>query len=69
MAQVVTKVGHVAFEHDDRFRGEIVIRRGGSSVAVDVAALRRIVAESMRVELMQQIADAKPEALLRRSPT
>lgn len=62
-----TKVGHVTFDHSDEYAGEVTITKGTASVTVDMAALRRIVAESLRAELSRQVADAKPDALLKRS--
>jgi hypothetical protein len=64
--RVSRKVGHVTFEHDDEFKGEVTISRGEQSLAVPVEALRTIVAESVRVELAAQVQRMKPSELLRR---
>jgi hypothetical protein len=64
--QTTTKVGHVTFVHDDQFKGDVEISRGDRSVAVPVEALRKIVAEAVRVELLDNIVKMKPEQLLRR---
>lgn len=63
---IKTKMGAVVFEHDDLYRGEVTITRGDVTVSVSMEALRRIVAESVRVDLADHIAKMKPEQLLRR---
>lgn len=61
-----TKVGPYTFEHNDEFRGDIVIRKGDATLTVPMEALRRIVAESVRYELATHVMGMKPEQLLRR---
>jgi hypothetical protein len=64
--RVTRKVGHVTFEHDDEFKGEVTITRGDASLAVPMVALRAIVAESVRHELTATIQKMQPVDLLRR---
>lgn len=64
--QVKMKVGHVTIEHDDQFKGEVVISRGDKVISVPIDALKAVVAESVRFELANHIAKMKPDALLRR---
>lgn len=64
--QTTTKSGAVTFTHDDFFRGDVTIARGEAQVVVPVEALRKLVAESVRIELTEHIAKMKPEQLLRR---
>lgn len=64
--QTTTKAGAVTFAHDDLFRGDVTIARGEAQVVVPMEALRKLVAESVRVELAEHIAKMKPEQLLRR---
>jgi len=64
--QTTLKAGHVTFEHDDAFKGEVTISRGDQVMSVPIEALRKLVAESVRYELADHIAKMKPEALLRR---
>jgi hypothetical protein len=61
-----TKVGAVIFTHDDQFKGEVEIVRGDARISVSVAALRQLVAESVRFELADHVSKMKPEQLLRR---
>ena len=61
-----TKIGHVAFEHNEEFRGEVEISKGDSAITVPVEALRNFVAESVRHELADHVQKMKPSALLRR---
>jgi hypothetical protein len=64
--QTTTKVGAVTFAHDDQFKGEVEITKGGLTLVVPIEALRRLVAESVRYELADHVSKMKPEALLRR---
>jgi len=64
--QTTTKAGHVTFTHDDQFKGEVKIERGGQSIEVPIDALRKLVAESVRYELADHVQKMKPDALLRR---
>lgn len=64
--QTITKAGAVVFGHDDEFKGEVVITRGGQSLAVPMESLRLLVAESVRHELAAHIVRMKPADLLRR---
>jgi hypothetical protein len=64
--QVTRKIGHVTFEHDDEFKGDVTMRRGEQSLKVPMEALRTLVAESVRVELAAQVQRMKPTDLLRR---
>lgn len=64
--QMTIKVGHVAFEHADDFKGEVRIRRGDAELSVPVESLRHFVAESVRFHLAMHIRDMKPADLLRR---
>ncbi|CAE6862680.1 hypothetical protein R75461_08072 [Paraburkholderia nemoris] len=61
-----TKHGHVVFEHDDAFHGEVRIVKGELSVTVSIDALRALVAESVRYDLAARVARMKPADLLRR---
>lgn len=60
------KVGHVAFEYNDDFKGEVMVTRGEISIAVPMEALRSLVAESVRFDLANHIQRMKPSDLLRR---
>ena len=60
------KIGHVEFDYNEEFRGEVVVSKGTSSIRVPVEALRAFVAESVRVELASHIQRMKPADLLRR---
>lgn len=67
--QTTLKHGHVTFVCDDEFKGDVFIARAtGESLTVPMEALRRIVAESLRAEIIRAASVAKPEALLRRPP-
>jgi hypothetical protein len=64
--RVTTKVGHVSFLHDDLFRGEVEIVRGEQRISVPMEALKKLVAEAVRADLLDHVVRMKPEALLRR---
>lgn len=64
--QTTTKVGHVVFTHDDLFRGEVEIVRGDVRISVPMEALKKLVAEAVRVDLLDHVVKMKPENLLRR---
>jgi hypothetical protein len=38
--RVTRKVGHVTFEHDDEFKGEVTISRGDQTLAVPVQRMK-----------------------------
>lgn len=61
-----TKCGHVTFEHNDEFTGEVEIRKGESVIKIPMESLCKLVAEKMRNELLQQVQKMKPETILRR---
>lgn len=60
------KIGHVTFEYNDDFRGEVLITRGESSVSITVESLRLFIAEAVRYDLAAHIQKMKPSDLLRR---
>lgn len=60
------KVGHVTFHHDDEFKGEVTIEKGGERMSVSMDALRGLVAESVRYDLASHVSKMKPADLLRR---
>jgi len=64
--QTTTKAGHVNFQHDDAFKGEVIIVRGDQSMSVPIDALRLLVAEAVRYDLAVHVRSMKPEQLLRR---
>jgi len=61
-----TKAGHVTFVHSDEFKGEVEIQRGADKISVPMEALRKLVAESVRHELLMIIPTMKPDSLLKR---
>ena len=61
-----TKSGHVNFDHNESFRGDVTITKGEESITVSVESLRNFVAESVRYELADHVAKMKPSSLLRR---
>lgn len=63
--QMTTKTAGVQFTHDDTYRGEVTISRGTDTLVVPMDALRKIVAEAVRHDLVQRVGSLKPEALLR----
>jgi hypothetical protein len=63
--QVTRKVNHVTFEHDDEFKGDVVITRGAGQVTVPMEALRVLIAESVRRERIAAIEKMRPADLLR----
>jgi hypothetical protein len=64
---IARKVGpHVTFQHDDEFKGEVTIEKGGVELSVSMEVLRLFVAESVRHDLASHIAKMKPADLLRR---
>lgn len=67
MQQITTKTAGVTFTHREDLKGEVLIQRGEHSVSVPIAALRAIVAESVRADLIDQAQKMKPDALLRRA--
>lgn len=64
MAQ--TKVGNVVFEHNQDFTAEVDIRRGDQQIKIPFAALRAIVAESVRQDLTSQIERMPTDKLLKK---
>lgn len=60
-----TKFDGVQFEHHDELKGDVVITRGDATLTVPMSALRKLVAESVRADLVQRVATLKPETLLR----
>ncbi|MEX3690811.1 hypothetical protein AB3X91_11800 [Paraburkholderia sp. BR14263] len=60
-----TKHGHVVFEHDDEFRGEVRIIKGDVTVKVSMDALRALVAESVRHDMTARVLKMKAADLLR----
>ena len=63
---ITFKSGAVTFTHDDFFRGDVTIARGGVEIAVPIEALRKLVAESVRLELADRIFKMKTDQLLGR---
>lgn len=61
-----TKSGMVVFTHNDAYKGEIEITKGGVTITVSMESLRKVVAESVRADLMASVLAMKPESLLRR---
>jgi hypothetical protein len=57
--------GQTTFEVAPNFKGPVEIRQGSTTVTVDIAALRKFVAESVRYECIEAIGAMKPEALLK----
>lgn len=67
MSLIITKAGHITFEHSDGYTGEVIISRGEKQIAVPFDALRKLVAEAVRHEAIQRLQEAKTDALLRRA--
>jgi hypothetical protein len=63
---VKTRQGHLLFEHDADFRGEVRIVKGDAAISVSMDSLRAFVAESVRYDITAQVARMKPAELLRR---
>jgi hypothetical protein len=64
--QMQTRIGGVAFTHDDEYRRDVEISKGDVMIKVPMEALRQLVAESIRHETLASIAKAKPETFLKR---
>lgn len=59
------RAGQTTFDVASNFRGLVDIRQGSTSVTVDIAALRKLVAEAVRYECIEAISTMKPDALLK----
>jgi hypothetical protein len=59
------RAGQTTFELAANFKGMVDIKQGSTSVSVDIASLRKLVAEAVRYECIEAITSMKPEALLK----
>lgn len=67
----ITKFGkpnttQAIFEHNDDFTGEVSITKGTASVILPMAILIEFVAESVRIDAIDEIRKAKPASLIKR---
>jgi hypothetical protein len=66
MQLVTRKIGHLAFEHQDEFKGDVKITKGDVSMTVPMDAIRQLAALSEQHRFIEDIRGMKPEELLRR---
>ncbi len=63
---MVIKMKNITFTHQQDFRGEVEIAKGGQIMKVPVDDLKNFVAEAVRFDLANHIQKMKPADLLRR---
>lgn len=66
MTAAITRTRALVFEHDDRFVGEVVIRRGNQSMTVPIEDLQAFVGEKLRAEAITDLQSLKPGEFLAR---
>lgn len=67
--QTQTRTRSTIFEHDDTFRGDVVIVRGGQRLTVPIEELQHLVGEKLRAEALLELQSMRPgEFLARRGP-
>jgi hypothetical protein len=53
--QTKTKAGAVTFTHEDNFRGEVLIERGGLSITVSIDSLLVMVGARVRHDMIRRL--------------